>query len=75
MDYIEWGQEYLRLAQRLKEHIAPLKKQLGALTGEDQLLMYRRISVLSEMRLECLRTGRDLVKRGEQYETEVKSQS
>jgi hypothetical protein len=74
MDYSEWGMEYLSQAQRLKEHIAPLKKQLARLSGEDQVLMYRRISMLSEMRLECLRTGRELVERGEQYETETRPQ-
>ena len=67
MDYCQWGGEYLALAERMKEHLKPLKAELKTLRGEDQLLLFRRVAMMNQMRLECLRTGRELVERGKQY--------
>lgn len=60
----EWGLEYLREAQKLKEHLAPLRRELKAASGEDAVLLYRRISMLEEMYLELVHTGRYLCERG-----------
>lgn len=65
MDYVTWGQEYLTEAQKLRQHIKPLKEQLRYTSGEDAVLLMRRLSVLNSMYLECLHTGRYLVARGE----------
>lgn len=64
MDEYEWGLEYLREAQELKEYLAPLRRELGAACGEDAVLLYRRVSMLTEMYLELLHTGRLLTERG-----------
>lgn len=68
MDYSCWGMQYLREAETLKSHAAALRQKLKGLTGEDTILMYRRISMLYTMYLECLHTGRFLLERGEQGE-------
>ncbi|WP_411677879.1 hypothetical protein [Caproicibacter sp.] len=65
MDYCKWGMEYLRQAQKLKEHLKPLRRQLKNTSGEDCVLLCRRISMLNEMHLELWRTGRDLLERGD----------
>lgn len=65
MDYVEWGREYLKEAETLKERIAPLNRELKTADRETGSLLYRRIAMLEEMYLECLHTGRYLVKRGE----------
>lgn len=76
MDYREWGMEYLALAQRLREHTLPLRGELGRAAGEEKILLYRRVAMLDEMHLECLHTGKLLVKKGERFrEREIKSQS
>ena len=64
MDYVAWGRDYLGLAARLSEHIAPVRRALKTAKGKEQVLLYRRAVLLEDMRLECLRTGRDLVRRG-----------
>jgi hypothetical protein len=64
LDYEAWGGEYLELAARLREHIVPVRRALKTARGKEQVLLYRRAALLEEMRLECLRTGRSLVKRG-----------
>lgn len=64
MDYEAWGTEYLCLAERIHEHIVPVRQALKTAKGKEQVLLYRRAALLEDMRLECLRTGRDLVKRG-----------
>ncbi len=64
MDYEAWGREYLGLAARLNEHIVPIRLALKTAKGKEQVLLYRRAALLEDMRLECLRTGRDLVRRG-----------
>lgn len=73
MDYCDWGAEYLALAGRLKEHTGPLRKELKKSSGEEKILLIRRIVLLDEMRLECLRTGKDLVERGRLFEQETES--
>lgn len=64
MNYEAWGREYLGLATRLGEHIVPVRQALKTAKGQEQVLLYRRAALLEDMRLECLRTGRDLVRRG-----------
>lgn len=64
MDYHEWGMEYLEEAEKLKERIAPLRRQAGTAGSEAAIKLYRRISVLNEMYLDCLHTGRYLVQSG-----------
>lgn len=64
MDEYEWGLEYLREAQELKEHLAPLRRELRTACGEDADALYRRVSMLAEMHLELLRTGTLLTERG-----------
>lgn len=70
MDYSSWGMEYLREAETLKNHTAALRRELKGLTGEDEILMYRRISMMYTMYLECLHTGRFLLERGKRNEPE-----
>ncbi|MVB13105.1 hypothetical protein CAFE_38600 [Caprobacter fermentans] len=65
MDYCKWGMEYLRQAQKLKEHLKPLRRRLKNTSGEDYVLLCRRVSMLNEMYLELWRTGRDLLERGD----------
>jgi hypothetical protein len=64
MDYRQWGLQYLREAEELKRHTAPLRKQLKGLSGKDEILLFRRVSMLDAMYFECLHTGRMLVERG-----------
>lgn len=64
MDYCEWGLEYLRQAHRLKEYLRPLRQQLKNTSGEDSVLLLRRISMLGEMYLELCHTGKYLMERG-----------
>ena len=64
MKYREWGMEYLRQAQRLKEYLKPLREQLKKVSGKEYILLYRRVSMLNEMRLELYHTGNDLLKKG-----------
>lgn len=65
MDDYEWGMEYLEEAERLREYLAPLRRELKAASGEERIGLYRRVSMLCEMYLELLHTGRDLTERGE----------
>ena len=64
MDYLEWGKEYLLEARRLKEYLRPLRKQLKDTSGEDAVLLFRRISVLGDMYLELYHTGKHLLEKG-----------
>lgn len=64
MDEYEWGMEYLREAQELKEYLAPLRRVLGTACGEEAAALYRRVSMLAEIYLELLHTGRLLTERG-----------
>ncbi|MFU0831918.1 MAG: Diguanylate cyclase [Oscillospiraceae bacterium] len=64
MDYCEWGMEYLRQAQRLKEYLKPLREQLKKVSGPEYIMLYRRVSMLNEMRLELYHTGNDLLNKG-----------
>lgn len=68
MDYRNWGREYLREAAMLRRYLEPLRRELKRVSGQDAILLYRRISMLNEMYLECLHTGNELVKRGESIE-------
>lgn len=58
----------------LKRHLAPLRVKLKCSSGQDAILLYRRVSMLNEMYLECLHTGRELVEKGERIEAGTKSQ-
>lgn len=64
MDYNEWGRQYLEEAERLKEHLRPLREQAGAADRETAEKLYRRIAVLNEMYLECVHTGNYLLQHG-----------
>lgn len=64
MNEYEWGQEYLREAQRMKEYLIPLRRELRSACGEDAVRLYRRVSMLTEMYLELLHTGTLLAERG-----------
>jgi hypothetical protein len=64
MNYKEWGMEYLHEAQRLKEYLRPLRQQRKDTTGEDAILLLRRISMLGEMYLELYHTGKSLWEKG-----------
>jgi hypothetical protein len=72
MDYREWGMEYLGEAERLKRHTALLRQQLKRVSGETEVLLFRRISMLNEMYLECLHTGRCLLEKGDSLEARNK---
>ena len=63
MDYTEWGKNYLDEANALKERIAPLKRELKTAEREAAPLLFRRIVLLEEMYLDCLHTGKYLIKR------------
>ena len=72
MDYRKWGQEYLREAAMLKRYLEPLRRELKRVSGQDAVLLYRRVAMLNEMYLECLHTGKELVGKGERIETRAK---
>lgn len=74
MNYCEWGREYLREAAMLKRHAEPLRRELKRVSGQDAVLLYRRVAMLNEMYLECLHTGRELLERGERLEAGNESQ-
>lgn len=64
MDYTQWGAEYLKEADMLKERVDMLRGKFTGLGGEEAIRLSRRIAVLYDMYLECLRTGRCLTERG-----------
>lgn len=67
MDYMAWGAEYLEEAAKLKARSDQLQEQLKTERGEDAVRLYGRFSMIREMYLECLRTGRDLEERGKRF--------
>ncbi|GEM_PF-142199 len=70
MDYEKWGLGYLEEAEKIKQHVDSLQKVFSKLSGEDEVCMLRRISMLRAMYFECLHTGRWLVERGKIYEAQ-----
>lgn len=62
MDYNEWGTEYLDEAQRLKGHLSPLRREARLAKREEANKLYRRIALLNDMYLDCLHTGRYLMR-------------
>jgi hypothetical protein len=64
MDYNEWGMQYLNEAQKLKERLAPLRRQARAVNSQAASKLYRRIATLNDMYLDCLHTGKYLTERG-----------
>lgn len=64
MNYNEWGKQYLDDAEKLKEHMAPLREQVKTADRETAVKLYRRITVLSEMYSECMHTGNYLLQHG-----------
>jgi hypothetical protein len=64
MNYNEWGTEYLKEAEKLKQWITPLRRQTADADSETAAKLYRRISVLNEMYLDCLHTGQYLMQSG-----------
>lgn len=68
MDYNEWGEEYLQEAQMLRQHLELLKRQMkkaGTAAAKD---LGRRISLIYPMYLECLHTGKYLIRYGKRDE-------
>lgn len=57
------GAEYLREADRLKKRVDGLRGQFRGLRDEEAAVLARRIAMLYETYLECLRTGRELTER------------
>lgn len=64
MDYNEWGMQYLAEAQKLKDRLTPLRRQMKTADNETASKLYRRITVLNDMYLDCLHTGNYLVEYG-----------
>ena len=64
MDYYEWGKQYLEEAQKLKEHLAPLRGRAQKADHETAAMLYQRIAVLNDMYLDCLHTGNYLIEYG-----------
>ncbi|HHV30987.1 hypothetical protein [Caproiciproducens sp. LBM24188] len=75
MDYYEWGMQYLGEAQSLKERLLLLRRKVRECDNETALKLCRRISMLNEMYLECLHTGKYLIEYGGSHEEKIKSQS
>lgn len=69
MDYKSWGAEYLEEARTLKARECLRKAQLPQAKGEEVYLLEWQISMLHEMYLECMHTGRLLQERGKALET------
>lgn len=65
MDYIAWAQEYLLEAEKLKEKVNCLKKELKIYRGDNTRELSRRITMLYSMYLECKHTAAYLRMRGE----------
>ena len=59
MDFQKWGEEYLREAEALKTHLAPVQKQLKqkGLNVEESRSLAARETMLYQMYLECRATG------------------
>ena len=64
MDFFEWGTEYQKEAEKLREYLRPLKRKLKNVSGQERILLNRRVSMLYEMYLELLHTGKELFERG-----------
>lgn len=67
MDYGAWGREYLEEARRVRAYLAPLRAELKTAAGERRILLGRRVYLLGEICLECMRTGQYLVRKGERF--------
>lgn len=68
MDYNAWGEEYLREAQMIREHLDILKRQLKNADSAAAKDLGRRISLIYPMYLECLHTGKYLIRYGKRDE-------
>lgn len=68
MDYIKWGNEYLKEAQKIRERIDNIRESWGKKSQDEKLSVNRRTNILYEMYLECKHTGEKLLARGEQHE-------
>lgn len=62
MDLQKWGEEYLREAELLKTHLAPVRKRLKSkgLGVEESRELAARETMLYQMYLECRSTGNHL---------------
>lgn len=74
MDYRRWGGEYLTEARRLKKRVDLLRRRLKEVSGNEEVLLFRRAAMLEAMYLECLHTGLDLTGRAEKIEAERKAE-
>ena len=64
MDYKKLGNEYLEEAQKIKEHLVPIKEEIKHASGHNTVALFRRAAMLNQMYLECLHTGRYLKSQG-----------
>lgn len=70
MNYIQWGNEYLKEAQKIRKHIDSIRENWSSKSQDEKLSVNRRTNILYEMYLECKHTGEKLLKRGEVYENQ-----
>lgn len=64
MDYNEWGSQYLDEAQKIKDHLTPLRRQAKSARNREAEKLYQRIAAMNEMYLDCLHTGKFLMESG-----------
>ena len=65
MDYLVWGEEYLREAEHLRERVGLLRRQAADATEEKEAdKLEGRIQLLYGMYLDCLHVGNYLIKCG-----------
>ncbi|HCA72237.1 hypothetical protein [Caproicibacterium sp. XB2] len=59
MDYQKWGQDYLKEAKMIQEHLQPVRQRLKqrGLSVEESRNLAARESMLYQMYLECRSTG------------------
>lgn len=70
MNYYAWGREYQEEARRIKAYLVPLRQELKTAAGEQLILLGRRVYLLGEIYLECMRTGQYLIEKGESFHEE-----
>lgn len=66
IDYAEWGAEYLREADSLRERVQEIRSGQEGNTREAAMSALRRADILYDMYLECRQTGLALAKRAGQ---------
>ncbi len=64
MNYNEWGTQYLKEAQNIKDHLTPLRQRVKTARNREAERLNRRIAAMNEMYLDCLHTGKFLTETG-----------